>query len=331
MMCQNSCASTVAAAIKAVQGVTAVAVSFAVTRAIVSGSFDAAAVIEAVEDVGFDIAPAATATGSSASTAAASKDDLEAALRAALEAGGPGVLGPRGDAATHKKQSAKPSKATHAAKASMATTTTAAAAKARRSKSSINSSGRSRSRSRNIEFVDGMWVCDYVVSGIVCAACAARIEGVVKALDGVTVARVGVITEKLHVCFDASRQSQSVVEAAVEALGYRLTLVRSVAVGMDGAHRSGGGSDGSGGTVVETPVTQHVLLVTGMTCANCASKVERTLGALSGVARVAVSVTENRVVVQMAPDSAEQPAGIRTILESVQGLGFGVRLGVGAA
>lgn len=67
----------------------------------------------------------------------------------------------------------------------------------------------------------------------------------------------------------------------------------------------------------------HVLLVTGMTCANCASKIERTIGALSGVEKVTVSVTENRVVIQMGT-SAQRTTGIRTILESVHECGFGV-------
>ena len=115
-----------------------------------------------------------------------------------------------------------------------------------------------------------------------------RIEKAVSQLHGVTVARVGVITEKLHVCFDEDVLQQSEVESAVEALGYQLTVIRAVSIDPDTGEGSATGEGEASGT-------SHILLVTGMTCANCATKVDRTLTALPGVSSVSVDVTTNRV------------------------------------
>ena len=282
MMCQNSCASVVAAAISAVDGVTAVAVSHPEKRALVEGTFAPGAVLEAVEEVGFEVTQVDPINR-----------DASSILSKALAAGGPGV---------HE---------------SKVTTLTARPANPRQRRQSKPPPLLAVSVAAELA---RMWMCDYIVSGIVCAACATRIQNAVRALDGVTVVRVGVITEKLHVCFDADLQSQSVIEAAVESLGYKLTLVRSVAVG------NGVRVNGDPESVQESTVKSHAFLVTGMTCANCAAKIERALNAMEGVNHVAVSVTTNRVEVQTGPvTSSSRECGVRTIMEVIQDLGFGVR------
>eukprot|EP00750_Incisomonas_marina_P029926 INCI7243.7.p1 GENE.INCI7243.7~~INCI7243.7.p1 ORF type:complete len:1049 (-),score=187.32 INCI7243.7:1983-5129(-) len=291
MMCQNSCASTVAAAIEAVPGVHAVAVSHAKRRALVQGTIDLDAIVEAIEDVGFEAAVVTRDGG----------QILAQTLKDELLGGGGGVLSRRSPA-------------------QLSGTNGEVSGTVQEPRSTSDQTANPTSR---------MWIRDYVVSGIVCAACAGRIEKAVRSLDGISVVRVGVITEKLHVCFDADLQSHSVIEAAVENLGYTLTCVRSVAAG-DGKRKLGdpeeltGGGDGHSGPGSRS----HILLVTGMTCANCAGKIERALHSLSGVTHVAVSVTTNRVNVQVdaAAAAGGQPAGVRTIVETVQALGFGATL-----
>jgi copper ion binding protein len=263
-----------------------VAVSFAQSNALVSSSIhlDPAKIVDAVEDVGFGI--------ECIPIAFVDRNDKLFALQRALEKGGPGIYNKRasvGSVSSTQKQN-----------------------KTGRGSRTFKPNSFSGLQSDSIG--DRVWMCDYIVSGIVCAACAGRIEKALRKRDGITVVRVGVITEKLHVCFDTSLISQSEVEALVETLGYGLTLVRSVAVSNAGNVRAAN---------LEQNGDTHVLLVTGMTCANCASKIERTIGALSGVEKVTVSVTENRVVIQMGT-SAQRTTGIRTILESVHECGFGI-------
>lgn len=280
-MCQNSCASTVAGAIAAVDGVNRVAVSYAKKRALVEGHFDQAAVAEAVDSVGFDIQYEPHHRNNSL---------IKTELDAAVAAGGPGV-----------KISSSPLQS-----------------------DAVREKGAKKLKPAPPPSRGRMWTCDYVVSGIVCASCAGRIETAVRELDGVSMARVGVITEKLNVCFDPDLQSQSVIEAAVEALGYSLTLVRSVAVG-NAAISSSGDPD----TLQPTDLNTHVMLVTGMTCANCATKIDRALRKLEGVQHVNISVTTNRVEVEVQPTAAipsSKIAGVRTILNTIEDLGFGVSI-----
>ena len=147
MMCQNSCGSTVANAIRAVEGVTAVAVSYADTRAIVLGTanqdLDKALIIEAVEDVGFDAAPLDTL----------SVEECRRLLTDALAAGGPGVHGPKRKTGDKKRSKAK-------TKTKRKTT----------SRTPDRHNRRRQSKSPRVK----MRMCDYVVSGIVCASCAGQ-------------------------------------------------------------------------------------------------------------------------------------------------------------
>src|SRR3954471_1182468 len=60
---------------------------------------------------------------------------------------------------------------------------------------------------------------DLVLTGMSCAACAARIERTLNTLDGVT-ATVNFATEKAAVDFDGTRHSTDDLRLAVESIGY---------------------------------------------------------------------------------------------------------------
>lgn len=65
--------------------------------------------------------------------------------------------------------------------------------------------------------------------------------------------------------------------------------------------------------------------ITGMSCAACASHVEKAVAAVPGVASVAVSLLTNSMQVDYAPD-ADPDATARRILRAVDAAGYGASL-----
>ncbi len=103
------------------------------------------------------------------------------------------------------------------------------------------------------------------VQGMTCAACSARIERMVGAMEGVKAVSVNLATETMVAQFDLQRLTATDLVAKVEQLGF---------------------------TATESPTFDGPLFleVDGMTCAACSSRLERVLGALDGVADVAVNL-----------------------------------------
>jgi len=90
------------------------------------------------------------------------------------------------------------------------------------------------------------------VSGMTCAACAARIEKVLNRLPGVS-ASVNLAAEKARVSFSAADCSPAQVVAAIRKAGF------------------------------EVPQARMELAISGMTCAACAARLEKVLNRLPGV------------------------------------------------
>lgn len=128
------------------------------------------------------------------------------------------------------------------------------------------------------------------ITGMTCANCAANIERVVKKLDGVAEANVNFAAESAAVAFDPRQlQLQDLVEKI---------------------HKSGFGVTT---TKVEMPVT-------GMTCANCAANIERTLNKkVSGVVNAAVNFASERVLLEYIPGVLD----VADIVEAIEKAGFG--------
>ncbi|HUF20397.1 MAG TPA: heavy metal translocating P-type ATPase, partial [Burkholderiales bacterium] len=110
---------------------------------------------------------------------------------------------------------------------------------------------------------------DLPLEGMTCAACAARIEKSLNRLSGVTAA-VNFASERASVNFDPARASPSELVAAVEKAGYRV------------------------------PQQSIELQIEGMTCAACATRIEKTLNRLPGVVAEVNFATE-RARVRIAP------------------------------
>ncbi|TVX87192.1 heavy metal translocating P-type ATPase [Paenibacillus agilis] len=97
------------------------------------------------------------------------------------------------------------------------------------------------------------------ISGMTCAACANRIEKGLKKLEGVTDANVNFALERASVTYQADQVQMEQLEKVVEKLGFK-----TVKENVDFA-------------------------ITGMTCAACATRIEKGLSKLPGVTSASVN------------------------------------------
>src|SRR5699024_8807720 len=102
------------------------------------------------------------------------------------------------------------------------------------------------------------------VLGMTCSACSARIEKVLNKKDGVENANVNLLDNKATIEFDEEKISTTEIVQAIEKTGY---------------------------DVAPKKIT---LLVEGMTCAACSSRIEKNLNKLEGVVKANVDLSNNR-------------------------------------
>lgn len=132
------------------------------------------------------------------------------------------------------------------------------------------------------------------LTGMSCANCAARIEKKLRQTPGVQEANVNFAVEKATVkCADGACTPETLV-AAVEKLGF-------------GAFPQ----ESAGSEKLE-------LEITGMSCANCASRIEKRLQREPGVSGAFVNLASERATVQFAA-----PATVPGLIAAVEKLGFG--------
>ncbi len=108
------------------------------------------------------------------------------------------------------------------------------------------------------------------IKGMSCAACAGRVEQGIKSVAGVQQANVSYGTNVAYVTFEPGEKPVREIIQAVKDAGYQ----------------------------VASDVAE--LRITGMTCAACASRVERGLMALGGVVRATVNLATNKASVEYA-------------------------------
>ncbi|ADU93294.1 heavy metal translocating P-type ATPase [Geobacillus sp. Y412MC52] len=125
------------------------------------------------------------------------------------------------------------------------------------------------------------------VTGMTCAACANRIEKVLNKMDGVK-AHVNLAMEKATIQYDPSKQTIADIETKIENLGYGVA-------------------------------TEKVTLdIEGMTCAACATRIEKGLNRMEGVTSAAVNLATNSALVEYK----EGVASVEDILEKIKKLGY---------
>jgi Cu+-exporting ATPase len=128
------------------------------------------------------------------------------------------------------------------------------------------------------------------ITGMTCANCAANIERVVKKLDGVAEANVNFAAESAAVAFDPRQLKLQDVVEKINKSGFGVTTAK-----------------------VEMPVT-------GMTCANCAANIERTLNKkVPGVVKAAVNFASERALVEYIPGALD----MEDIVRAIEKAGYG--------
>ena len=131
------------------------------------------------------------------------------------------------------------------------------------------------------------------ISNMSCAACALRVEKALGQVPGVEKATVNFATEKAQVTFDPQSASVAALVDTVRSAGY------------------------------DVPAATATFPVTGMSCAACSARVEKTVQGLPGVVRAAVNLATERLTVTYLPGIIT-PAGIA---RAVQDAGYQMLVG----
>ena len=130
---------------------------------------------------------------------------------------------------------------------------------------------------------------EIAIHGMDCANCSSRVERDLNKLSGVE-ASVNLATERASVRYDEAQVSKTEVLESIRASGY-------------------------------TPVVDEVTLdIGGMTCANCVTKVERTLNKLDGVLSSSVNLATERASVSFAPNTTS----ISDLKDAIERAGYDV-------
>ncbi|MDQ0232414.1 MULTISPECIES: heavy metal translocating P-type ATPase [Bacillaceae] len=129
----------------------------------------------------------------------------------------------------------------------------------------------------------------FQVTGMTCAACATRIEKGLKKMDGVKDANVNLALEKAMVQFDPVMMSPSDITKKVRDLGY------------------------------DVVTEKRELVLTGMTCAACATRIEKGLNKVDGVLQATVNLALEKASVEYNPSAVTT----KELVQKVENLGYG--------
>lgn len=127
------------------------------------------------------------------------------------------------------------------------------------------------------------------ISGMTCAACAVRIEKGLKRLEGVEEANVNLALERSNVKYNPEKIKMEDIEKKIKDLGYDVVNEKAE---FD---------------------------ITGMTCAACATRIEKGLNKLEGVVKANVNLALEKATVEY--NSAVLKPG--EIIKKVENLGYG--------
>jgi Zn2+/Cd2+-exporting ATPase len=132
------------------------------------------------------------------------------------------------------------------------------------------------------------------VGGMDCTSCALKIEKSLQQVPGVAEVSVSVATERLTVSYDPQQVSESDIHKRVEALGYTVQKKQPV------AHQT------------------LQLMVGGMDCSGCASKISTVLESLPGVEGASLTFDSGKLTVSYNPQEIDS----QTIQNRVLSLGY---------
>ncbi|MCM3726596.1 heavy metal translocating P-type ATPase [Neobacillus cucumis] len=130
------------------------------------------------------------------------------------------------------------------------------------------------------------------ISGMTCAACAIRIEKGLNKLEGVEEANVNLALERSNVKYNPEKINMEEIEKKIKDLGYDVVNEKSE---FD---------------------------ITGMTCAACATRIEKGLNKLDGIVKANVNLALEKATVEY--NSAVLSSG--EIIKKVENLGYGAHI-----
>lgn len=132
------------------------------------------------------------------------------------------------------------------------------------------------------------------ITGMSCAACAARIEKGLNKIEGVKQAAVNFAIEKATVEYDDSLVALEQLNETVRKLGYDI--------------------------LESEPVNNNrvELKITGMSCAACSAKIERRLGKLEGVSAAGVNLATEKAAIEYNPAQVK----VSDIINIIGNLGY---------
>ncbi|WP_017814042.1 heavy metal translocating P-type ATPase [Paenibacillus shenyangensis] len=130
------------------------------------------------------------------------------------------------------------------------------------------------------------------IGGMTCAACSARIEKGLRRLEGVQEANVNLALERASIIYDPAQIDGAAVERKIEQLGYQ-------------------------------PLKETADLdIIGMTCAACATRIEKGIRRMDGISEVNVNLALETARVQYNPGSVT----LDEITHKVEKLGYKAQL-----
>jgi len=109
---------------------------------------------------------------------------------------------------------------------------------------------------------------DIDVLGMTCAACSSRVEKTLNKQDGIKMATVNLLSNKATVEFDTDKITEQEIIKAIQNTGY------------------------------DVPLVSKTLLIEGMTCAACSSRVDKALNEVKGIAKANVNLATNKATIQ---------------------------------
>lgn len=136
---------------------------------------------------------------------------------------------------------------------------------------------------------------DIPVEGMTCATCVVRIEKKLSKAEGVSSVSVNLAGEKASVTFDPDKTSREKLVQVIEDAGYQVPKEK-----MESAELS----------------------ITGMTCANCVTRIEKKVGKMHGVTEISVNLGTEIAKVNFNGNLIS----ISEIIGKIQEIGYGAKL-----
>ncbi|XP_011506459.1 PREDICTED: copper-transporting ATPase 1 [Ceratosolen solmsi marchali] len=142
--------------------------------------------------------------------------------------------------------------------------------------------------------------CFIHIDGLTCISCVTAIEKHCKKLVGVKNILVHFISGRTEIDYDSNVVTPADLAASITDLGFPAILINEKG----------------------SQIKESELLITGMSCSSCVSKIEKTVKQLPGVQSAMVSLVTQRGKINFDPSKTH----LNAIIDCIQQLGFGVSI-----